>query len=249
MNDRLQVSALAFDQVSHRFDGRVALDDVSFACQAGEFTALLGASGAGKSTLLRGAVGLLRFDEGQVSVGGADPLRAGPGARRAIAMVFQSHVLIDRLSALDNVLAGRLGYSPPWRSWLRRFSREDRLLALSCLDRVGLLGLAGQRTDTLSGGERQRVALARALAQQPAMLLADEPVASLDPAAGAAVLDLLRAICRERKVSVLCSLHQTTLALEYADRVVGLRAGRVIFDAEPASIGQGSLEALYRTRD
>jgi len=238
MNERWLGPALAFDRVGHRYGDHVALDAVSFSCAPGEFIALLGASGSGKTTLLRGAAGLLAFDQGEVR-------SAGRGDRRAIAMVFQSHVLIDRLSALDNVLAGRLGYNPRWRGWLRRFTREDRLLAFDCLDQVSLLAHAGRRVDTMSGGERQRIALARALAQQPAVLLADEPGASLDPAAGA-TLRLLRDCCRERQTAVVCSLHQPALALEYADRVVGLRSGQVVLDAPASDLDATALAAVYR---
>ncbi|MBY0439981.1 MAG: ATP-binding cassette domain-containing protein [Burkholderiales bacterium] len=239
MNDRFLAPALAFEQVSHRYGDHAALDDVSFQCAPGEFIALLGASGSGKTTLLRGAAGLLAFDRGVVR-------SPGSGDRRTIAMVFQSHVLIDRLSALDNVLAGRLGYNPRWRGWLRRFTRDDRLLAADCLDRVGLLSHAARRVDAMSGGERQRIALARALAQQPAVLLADEPVASLDPEAGASVLRLLRECCRDRQATVVCSLHQPALALEHADRVVALRSGRVVLDAPADTLDAAALAAVYR---
>ena len=239
MNDRFLAPALAFDRVCHRYGEHAALDDVSFSCAPGEFIALLGASGSGKTTLLRGAAGLLAFDQGAVR-------SPGSGDRRTIAMVFQSHVLIDRLSALENVLAGRLGYNPRWRGWLRRFNREDRLLAIDCLDRVGLLSHAARRVDTMSGGERQRIALARALAQQPAVLLADEPVASLDPEAGATVLRLLRDCCRERQAAVVCSLHQPSLALEHADRVVALRSGCVVLVAPSSALDAAALAAVYR---
>ena len=239
MNDRFLAPALAFEQVGHRYGDHAALDDVSFQCAPGEFIALLGASGSGKTTLLRGAAGLLAFDRGVVR-------SPGSGDRRTIAMVFQSHVLIDRLSALDNVLAGRLGYNPRWRGWLRRFTRDDRLLAADCLDRVGLLSHAARRVDAMSGGERQRIALARALAQKPAVLLADEPVASLDPEAGASVLRLLRECCRDRQATVVCSLHQPALALEHADRVVALRSGRVVLDAPADTLDAAALAAVYR---
>jgi phosphonate transport system ATP-binding protein len=239
MNDRFLAPALAFDRIGHRYGDHPALDGVSFECAPGEFIALLGASGSGKTTLLRGAAGLLAFDRGEVR-------SCGNGDRRTIAMVFQSHVLIDRLSALDNVLAGRLGYNPRWRGWLRRFTRDDRLLAIDCLDQVGLLAHATRRVDTMSGGERQRIALARALAQQPAVLLADEPVASLDPEAGATVLRLLRDCCRDRQAAVVCSLHQPALALEHADRVVALRGGRVVLDAPAGTLDAAALAAIYR---
>jgi phosphonate transport system ATP-binding protein len=232
--------------ISVRFAGTAALDRVSLQLQSREFVALLGPSGAGKSTLLRVAAGLCAADQGEVYIDGMRAERMPRTARRRIAMVFQSHALIDRVSALDNVLAGRLGHVARWRGWLRRFERADRLLAMACLDRVGLLARAGQRTDTLSGGEQQRVAIARMLAQQPSLVLADEPVASLDPTTAGAVLAMLREVCSERGVSVLCSLHQPALALAHADRVIGLRQGRVELDTPVAAVDEDATAALYR---
>ena len=231
--------------VGKSYKGRDAIHDVSFDVHENEFVALLGASGAGKTTLLRCVAGLIAPDRGAVYVGGADVGELRGRARRRVAMIFQQFNLVGRMSALANVLAGRLGHVPAWRGITRNFARSDRLLALECLDRVGLLDQAGQRADTLSGGQQQRVAIARALAQRPDIIVADEPVASLDPANGAGILDLLRGICREEGVSVLCSLHQVHLARQFADRLVGLARGRVVLDVAAADFTDDQARTLY----
>ena len=218
---------MRLEAVSKAYGGRDAIRDISLNVHEHEFVALLGASGAGKTTLLRCVAGLLAPDHGAIYVSGANVSELRGRARRRVAVIFQQFNLVGRLSALANVLAGRLGHVPAWRGITRSFERADRLLALACLERVGLLDQAAQRADTLSGGQQQRVAIARALAQQPDIIVADEPVASLDPANGAGILELLRGICREEGVSVLCSLHQVHLAREYADRLVGMAEGRV----------------------
>ncbi|WP_044563993.1 phosphonate ABC transporter ATP-binding protein [Azospirillum sp. B4] len=241
---------LAAAGITKSFDGRTALADVGFSVTAGEVVAVLGPSGAGKTTLFRCLTGLVAPDAGQVRVDGDDITRLRGRARRRVGVVFQQFNLVGRLTALDNVLAGRLGHVPAWRGWLRRFERADRLLALECLDRVGLLAHAGQRADRLSGGQQQRVAIARALAQRPSLIVADEPVASLDPATGAGVLDLLRGIARAPQgndggVSVVCSLHQVDFARAFADRVVGLRDGRVLVDVPTARFDTDAYTRLY----
>ena len=170
--------------ISKAFEGRRAIEDVSFSVNEHEFVALLGPSGAGKTTLFRCITGLLAPDRGTGSVSGIDIAAMRGRARRRVAIIFQQFNLVSRLTALQNVLAGRLGHVTAWRGWLRRFERHDMLLALECLDRVGLLEYAAQRADRLSGGQQQRVAIARALAQEPDFIVADEPVASLDPNAG-----------------------------------------------------------------
>ncbi|MFG1311346.1 phosphonate ABC transporter ATP-binding protein [Xanthobacter tagetidis] len=231
--------------VTKRFDGRAAIEDVSFSVDAGEFVAVLGPSGAGKTTLFRCLTGLLAPDAGAVRIGGVDIAAVKGRARRRVAVVFQQFNLVSRLTALDNVLAGRLGHVPAWRGLLRRFSRADRLLALECLDRVGLLDKALQRADTLSGGQQQRCAIARALAQRPDLIVADEPVASLDPAASAGVLELLRGIARSEGVGIVCSLHQVPYARAYADRIVGLSHGRLVTDVPAARFDEAAFAALY----
>ena len=238
-------SGVALRDLRKSYGARQVLAGVSFSVAAGEFVALLGSSGAGKTTLLRCIAGLAAADGGDVRIDGRVAATLRGRERRSVAMVFQQFSLIERVSALDNVLAGRLGHVPRWRGWARRFSRADRLLALECLERVGLLDAYAQRADTLSGGQQQRVAIARALAQQARVILADEPVASLDPSTGAGVLELLREICRERGVAVLCSLHQPELARSHADRLIGLRGGVVVCDL-PAGVSLDAvLPAIY----
>ncbi len=231
--------------VSKAFNARAAIEEVSFTVREREFVAVLGPSGAGKTTLFRCLTGLLAPDRGEIRIGGDDIGALRGRSRRRIAVVFQQFNLVNRLTAFENVLAGRLGYVPAWRGWLRRFGRTDRLFALECLDRVGLLGQAMQRADTLSGGQQQRVAIARALAQRPSLIVADEPVASLDPNASVGVLDLLRGIARADGVGVVCSLHQVHFARAYADRVVGLSHGRVVIDAPTDRFDQAAFERLY----
>jgi phosphonate transport system ATP-binding protein len=229
-------------------DTVTALSDVSFSVEPGEFVAVLGPSGAGKTTLFRCLTGLTRPDGGSVLVRGRDicairgrELRA---ARQDVALIFQQFNLVRRLTALHNVLAGRLARLPTWRVLLRRFARADRQRALACLEAVGLLDRAYARADELSGGQQQRVAIARALAQEATVVLADEPVASLDPESATAVLDTLRVVARAG-VAVVASLHQVHLATAYADRIIALRAGRVIEDAPMARLDASAFDQIY----
>lgn len=234
--------------INKRYFDRSVLRDLSFEVLQGECLALLGPSGAGKTTLIRCMAGLEAPDAGEILFNGTRVRKLGGAQRRQIAVVFQHFNLIGRLSALDNVLAGRLGYLPAWRGLLRGFSREDRLLALECLDRVGLLSLAQQRADTLSGGQQQRVAVARALAQRPSILLADEPVASLDPQSGADVLALLRDICHNDGVAVICSLHQLEFARDWADRILGMTAGSIEVDVAAKDFDHRVSSRIYGSR-
>ncbi len=231
--------------VTRRYGERLVLDGVGFTLRRGQMLALLGPSGAGKTTLFRCLAGLERPDAGSVHLDGRAVAGLRGRERRRIGLVFQQFNLVNRLSALDNVLAGRLGHAPAWRGLLRRFDAADVALAQACLARVGLAEHARQRADTLSGGQQQRVAIARALAQQPDVIVADEPVASLDPGIGAGILELLAAICHADGVAVVCSLHQPEFARRYCDRVLGLRAGRVVVDTAGAALQAGQLEALY----
>ena len=239
---------LSVRAISKSFGGQRALDSISFEVREHEMVAVLGPSGAGKTTLFRCITGLLAPDTGSVHVAGLDVAQLRGRERRHIAVVFQQFNLVSRLSALDNVLAGRLGHVSTWRGWSRRFTSADRLLALECLDRVGLLAKAQQRADTLSGGQQQRVAIARALAQQPDIIIADEPIASLDPNISAEILELLRGICHTDGVSVLCSLHQVHLASAYADRLIGLANGLLVADLPAAQFDQAAADRLYGTK-
>jgi phosphonate transport system ATP-binding protein len=227
----------------------VAVDGIDLVVQPGEFVVVLGRSGAGKTTFLRAINRLVEPTAGVVRVAGRAVTGADAAglrtARRQIGMVFQQFNLVRRASVLDNVLAGRLGYVPALPSLLGRFPDDDRAHALDCLDQVGLAHLAGRRADTLSGGEQQRVAIARALAQAPAVILADEPTASLDPALTTDIMGLLRTINRERGLTLVVSQHQLETALAYASRVVGFRRGRVTFDGPPALVTPTVADAIY----
>jgi phosphonate transport system ATP-binding protein len=226
----------------------VALSDVSFDVGQGEFVVILGPSGAGKSTLLRCINRLAEPTGGQIFLRGREVTDARRGLRKArqeIGMVFQQFNLVTRLSVMMNVLSGRLSYRSTWRSLFYSFTREDRVIALECLEMVALGHKAFQRADTLSGGEQQRVAIARALAQRPKLILADEPVASLDPKIARQVLDYLKDASQRLGISVVCNLHQIDFAREYAERIVGLSQGKLIFDGPPSALTDDILNKIY----
>ncbi|MBI3148060.1 MAG: phosphonate ABC transporter ATP-binding protein [Betaproteobacteria bacterium] len=240
--------AIELNSVAVCFPGGVkALQPVSLRFERGVMTVLLGASGAGKSTLLRCLNLLTQPTSGTVSVdaiGALDSRRALHEHRKRTGIVFQQHQLIGRQTVLANVLLGRIGYHSAWRTMLP-LPRAERSIALECIERVGLLHKALERVDRLSGGQQQRVGIARALAQQPRLMLADEPVASLDPASSRHVLAQLQRICHEDNLTTVVSLHQVDYAREYADRVIGLAHGRVIFDGSPAELSPAMLETIY----
>ena len=227
----------------------VALAGVDLTITVGEFVVILGPSGAGKTTFLRAinrlvepTAGTIRVDGRRVTGADAARLRA---MRRRIGMVFQQFNLVRRASVIDNVLAGRLGYTAELPSLFGRFAGSDRVVALDCLDAVGLGHLARRRADTLSGGEQQRVAIARALAQTPSVMLADEPTASLDPQLTTTIMDILRDINASRGLTIVVSQHQLEVALRYAHRIVGFRAGRVCFDGPPSAVTPDVVREIY----
>jgi len=229
-------------------NGVSALQSVDLSIDQSAVTVLLGPSGAGKSTLLRTLNLLVKPTHGRVTSNEFGELSSLPVIRQhrlRCAMIFQQHQLIGRLSALQNVLTGRLGHHSFVRT-LFPLPEAERRLALSCLDRVGLLHKALTRCDELSGGQQQRVGIARALVQQPSMILADEPISSLDPAASKRVLGLLRDICREDGTTVVISLHQLEFAREYADRIVGLSDGEVVFDDKPQHLNNQTTARIYQ---
>jgi len=226
-------------------DGTVALKDISFTVEPGEFLVIIGLSGSGKSTLLRCINRLIDPTEGQILWDGqditaaeADQLRQ---VRRQIGMIFQHFNLVKRSSVLNNVLSGRLGYVRPVNSLLQHFPAKDREMAWKALERVGITDQARKQARELSGGQQQRVGIARALMQQPRMILADEPVASLDPVLAHSILGYLEELNKEEKITVLCSLHYLDLVQRYGTRVIGLRAGRIVY--------RGSQQEIRRMTD
>jgi phosphonate transport system ATP-binding protein len=234
-------------------NGAVALAPVDLTIKPGSFTVLLGASGAGKSTLLRALNGLVRPSQGRVLDCRGDDIAEGRTLRhhrRETGMIFQQHQLIGRVSVLGNVLMGRLGYHTALRTLLP-FAAGEKRLALEALERVGLLDKALARADQLSGGQQQRVGIARALVQQPRLILADEPVASLDPATAERVLTLLHGICRADGLTAVVSLHQLDFARRFGERIIGLAAGRIVFDGPPDRLDDVTAARLYGapTRD
>jgi len=237
---------------------------VSLKIEQGEFVGIIGLSGSGKSTLLRCINRLIDASSGAIMVprslvggdsnnGRADVLKlARPELRllrRKIGMVFQQFNIAKRLSVIENVLSGGLGYQPALRSTLRIFSAEEQRQALTNLKRVGLLDHAYKRADELSGGEQQRVAIARTLMQQPAIILADEPVSSLDPKLSRVVLDILKRVCKEDGITALVSLHTLELTREYADRVIGLKQGQVFFDGPVRDLTEAIVDSVYQRRE
>lgn len=232
-------------------DGTRALNGVSFSVEGEEFAVVIGRSGAGKSTLLRCINGLVEPTSGEAFVESrcltgltGERLRA---ARKEIGFIFQQFNLVKRLTALENVLCGRLASAPLLGSCIKRFAKEERLAAFECLERVGLADKAYQRADTLSGGQQQRVAIARALAQRPKVILADEPVASLDPESSRTVMDILRALSDEEGIAVICNLHQVELADRYADRILGMRDGELVLDGRSGAVSREQIDLVYKT--
>ncbi len=240
---------LVVENLTKAFGSAKALDGINLSVERGQFVGVIGRSGAGKSTLLRS---LNRFAEpsaGRVLWDGQDVTaltgRALRDWRRRCAMIFQQFNLIGRLDVLDNVLMGRLTHTPFWRSTTKLWSREDRLIGMAALEQMGIGALASQRADHLSGGQQQRVAICRALLQEPEIVLADEPVASLDPRNSRVVMDALQRINKHFGLTVLCNLHSLDLARSYCDRLVGMAGGRVVFDGAPDALTDAVARELY----
>jgi phosphonate transport system ATP-binding protein len=230
-------------------DGTEAIQDVSFEVKDGEFLAIIGLSGSGKSTLLRCINRLIDPTEGRVTWDDVD-ITAAQGKelrqiRRHIGMIFQQFNLVKRSSVMTNVLSGRLGYANPWLSLFGHFSSQDRQRAAEALDRVGIAEKADNRADQLSGGQQQRVGIARALMQEPTLMLADEPVASLDPVLAHSILRYLELLNRQDGITVLCSLHFLDLVHRYATRVIGLKDGEMVFDGLPSELTAERFKEVY----
>lgn len=237
---------LTVSNLSKSYDGKVwALKDISFQVQPGDFLILLGLSGSGKSTLLRCINRLIEPTDGEISFDGTDILRTGNTGmrliRRQIGMVFQQFNLVKNLSVLTNVLTGRLGY----HSALAEFNHQDKELAFHCLERVGLANFAYQKVKRLSGGQQQRVAIARALMQQPKLILADEPVASLDPATADSIMQYLGELNTKDGITVICSLHFLSLARKYGSHVLALKDGNVAYRGIPTDIDEQRFKDIY----
>ena len=245
---------LELHQLEKRYPtGDLALKGVSLSVSAGEIIGLIGPSGAGKSTLIRCVNRLVEPSGGQIELDGQDLSVLGSGglrnARRQIGMIFQEYALIERLTVMENLLSGRLGYTGFWASWFRRFKGHDIVQAYSLLERMGLGGMENKRADALSGGQRQRVGLARALMQSPKLLLVDEPTASLDPKTSRQIMRLILELCQERGLAAIVNIHDVVLATEFLPRIVGLRAGIVVYDGPAANIDKTILTNIYGDED
>ena len=240
---------IEFRQVRKEFGSKAALDNVTFTISRPQMIGIIGKSGAGKSTLLRVLNRLTPTTSGSILVDGHDVLAYSGSARRAwqksCAMIFQQFNLVPRLDVLTNVMLGRLNAMPTAPSLLKMFSRDDQLRAITALDRLGVAGVTLQRAETLSGGQQQRVAIARAIVQQPKYLLADEPIASLDPLNAKIVMESLRAIHDRDGLTVLANLHTLDTARNFCDRVIGMRDGRVVFDGAAAGLTTDIAREIY----
>ncbi|WP_127145737.1 phosphonate ABC transporter ATP-binding protein [Pelagibacterium montanilacus] len=245
---------LRIDALDKRYKtGDHALKGVSFTVERGQVVGLIGPSGAGKSTLIRCINRLVESSRGKVLLNDVEITgMSGSGLRRMrrrIGMIFQEYALVERLTVMENVLSGRLGYVPFWRSFLRRYPQADVDKAFALLDRVGLTDHVDKRADALSGGQRQRVGIARALEQDPELLLVDEPTASLDPKTSRQIMRLICEVCRERQLPAIINIHDVSLAQMFVDRIIGLRAGEVVFDGPPDGLDHAALTEIYGEED
>jgi phosphonate transport system ATP-binding protein len=229
--------------------GEPVLRDVSLTLDGRGLTAIIGPSGTGKSTLVRCINRLVEPTAGEIHFRGQDLVRLSGRelriARRRIGMIFQEYNLVERLSVIENVLCGRLGYVPVWRAWLRKFAPIDIERAFELLDAVGLGGFATQRADQLSGGQRQRVGIARALMQEPDLLLADEPTSSLDPKTSVEIMELIARRAGASDIPAIVNIHNVELARRYADRIIGMSKGEIVFDGPPDKLEDSHLLAIY----
>jgi phosphonate transport system ATP-binding protein len=241
---------LKLNQLSKSYVAGVpVLRDITVEIAPRGVTAIIGASGTGKSTLIRCINRLVEPTSGEILFEGTDLARlsgkALRHARRHIGMVFQEYNLVERLTVMENLLSGRLGYVSAWRAWRRKFPADDIRRGYDLLDTVGLAGFANQRADALSGGQRQRVGIARAVMQEPKLLLADEPTSSLDPKTSVEIMELLADVGRKRQIPVLVNMHDVELAKRFADRILGMTGGTIVFDGPPAELTDAVLTSIY----
>ena len=234
--------------------GQPVLKDISLDIEARGVTAIIGPSGTGKSTLIRCINRLVDPTKGEIWFEGQDLAKLKGGslrmARRRIGMVFQEYNLVERLTVIENILTGRLGYVPAWRAWLRKFPDADVARAFDLLDSVGLSEeFATRRADKLSGGQRQRVGIARAIMQNPALVLADEPTSSLDPKTSVEIMELLKELSVSRDIPIVINIHNVELAKRYASRIIGMTGGSVVYDGPPEGLNSGHLTHIYGGED
>ena len=229
--------------------GKPVLQGITLDVADTGITAIIGPSGTGKSTLIRCINRLVEPSAGEIHFQGQDLVKLDRGAlriaRRGIGMVFQEYNLVERLTVMENVLSGRLGYVSPLRAWLRRYPPADIARAFELLEAVGLASFAHQRADSLSGGQRQRVGIARAIMQEPKLLLADEPTSSLDPKTSVEIMTLMRDLCRSRGIPVMVNMHDVELAKRFADRILGMSGGRVVYDGGAEGLTDDVLKSIY----
>lgn len=247
-----QQELLSLGSVSKSYNGKAkALDGVSLTVGRGQFVSVIGSSGAGKSTLLRCVNRLIDPSEGRIEFDGKDVLALGKRelrqVRRSIGMIFQHYNLVSRSTTIENVLQGRLGYKSSIAGVLGLYSEDEKALAFETLDRLGMAEFAYRRCDQLSGGQKQRVGIARALVQEPLLMLADEPIASLDPKASRTIMEYLRWAADDLGIACLVNLHQVDYAIEFSDRIIGLKDGALVFDGAPAELDSEAIAYIYGT--
>jgi len=233
--------------------GDLALKGIDIDVPDSQIMALIGPSGAGKSTVIRCINRLVEPTSGSIALNDVDVVKLGSSElrrmRRRMGMIFQEYALVERLTVMENVLTGRLGYVGFWQSWLRRFPQSDIDEAFRLLQRVGLDHMADKRADELSGGQRQRIGICRALIQNPELLLVDEPTASLDPKTSRQIMRLIKELCHERKLSAIINIHDVMLAQMFAERIVGLRLGEIVYDGPPDKLTPAALTSIYGEED
>ncbi|QJB57236.1 phosphonate ABC transporter ATP-binding protein [Pseudodesulfovibrio sp. zrk46] len=246
-------SLIVKDVVKEYVPGKPVLKGISFEVTGRSTVAIIGPSGTGKSTLLRCINRLIEPTEGSITVAGQDITKLSGrelrNARHYIGMVFQEFNLVERLSVIENVLCGRLGSTPVWRAWLRKYPQVDIDRAFELVEKVGLADFVTQRADSLSGGQRQRVGIARAVMQNPDIIMADEPTSSLDPKTSVEIMELLNEFSESQDIPLLINIHDVNLAKRFADRIIGMSQGHIVFDGKPEELQDSHLKEIYGGED